>query len=402
MAVNDVSGDVGLMELQLTRPKVTLWIRPDIAAAHWRQLDEQLLAEPPPPTPTAASGTTGISAGAGPVNQRSLEPAAECVGHVVADDPEAGEHAGDSPHLAGPRCACVGLEDEEPQMFVRWTACALIFGWVSLLPVLFMQPHEERPRQQMFRKNLLKPCYFVMPAWILIWLLNTLELIFQVQIMPPFVFFGVGHMVLPAILAWYMLKMQAADEQLVLDQRASRSAEAANGTPVAVEDPAPTLLKELIAINPVALVWVGACASIPLFFSSLLTPMATERGKLAQGFVNLVYAPLIIVQLAFAWVCWHMRFIELPKMYLMGFGLLMSVPCFAIWCMCLACSSRYGRQDVELVKRQRLERGRAAAAGRAGPLAAPGPEAGTQEEQGTTFVDCTESQNRQWELIFMA
>merc|ERR1712226_398237 len=118
------------------------------------------------------------------------------------------------------------------------------------------------------------------------------------------------------------MQLQAADERLVLEQRKSRLTEVGCSIPVVTEDPSPTFLKELITINPVALIWLGACASIPLVACSLLTPMATERGKMAKGYLNVIYGPLMCLQIAFGYVLYNMRFIDLPKYYLAGFGLL--------------------------------------------------------------------------------
>jgi hypothetical protein len=228
-------------------------------------------------------------------------------------------------------------------------------------------------------------------------------MLIQVKIMPPVFYFGVCHMILPGILVWYMMRMQQEDERLALEQRKSREVEAGSTVALAVEDPSPTFLKELITINPVALIWVGACASIPLVVSSLLTPLETQRGRMAQGYVQLIYAPLMLAQIGFGYVLWTTRFIDLPKLYLAGFALLLSVPCFLVWCVCLLSASRYGRQDMTLVQRQRLERGREAkrAAERA---VAPGAQ--EMDEQAAagfprtqTIVDITEAQHQQWQLI---
>merc|ERR1712151_1241776 len=73
-----------------------------------------------------------------------------------------------------------------------------------------------------------------------------------------------------------------------------------------------------------------------------------------------IYGPLISLQLSFGYILYHMRFIDLPKFYLVAFGLLLSVPCFIIWCFCLVCASRYGRQDFAMVEQQRVERAREA------------------------------------------
>mmetsp|Transcript_38957 Transcript_38957/g.87727 ORF Transcript_38957/g.87727 Transcript_38957/m.87727 type:complete len:216 (+) Transcript_38957:1-648(+) len=215
-------------------------------------------------------------------------------------------------------------------------------------------------------------------------------------------------MLMPAVLVWYMMQMQAADEALVLEQRQARQKEACCTIPVVTEDPAPTFLKELIAINPVALIWLGSCASIPLLMASLLTPMQTTRGKMAQGYVNIIYAPCVFLQVAFAWTLHHVRFINLPKVYLAGIGLLLSVPCFAVWCLCLVCASRYGRQDLALVQRQRRENAKEALKAMQLPISDDGTAASNfdagLEVLGSSggLVDCTEAQNRDWELIYTA
>lgn len=302
--------------------------------------------------------------------------------------------------MGAPACACLAFEDEEAQILTRWTVCAIMFGWVTMLPVLLVQPHEERPRQQLFRQYLLKPCLLVMPLWILMWLLDCLQMIFEHQIVHPFFYFGLCHMALPAVLVWYLLQMQLADEKLVLDQRRARAAEALYSVPVVVEDPAPTLLRELITINPVALVWLGTCASIPLVTASLLTPMTTRRAKLAQGYVHVVYGPLMLLQVTFAYILFHVRFVDLPKLYLAGFGVLFPVPCFLVWCFCLVCVSRYGREDVALVERQRLER--AAELLQQLALARSPSGASAAASCGEGLVDCTEAHQREWELIYTA
>merc|ERR1740117_2370601 len=170
-------------------------------------------------------------------------------------------------------------------------------------------------------------------------------------------------MIIPGILVFFLIQMQAADERLVLEQRASRLKDCSVPGAVSalcVEDPSPTLLKEMIMMNPVALVWLGASVSIPLLVASLATPLQTERGRMAQGYVHLIYGPMVFLQLGFAYVIYHVRFVDLPKLYLAGLGVLLTVPCFVVWCLCLVCASRYGRKDLDLARRQRLERGKEA------------------------------------------
>jgi len=304
--------------------------------------------------------------------------------------------------LPGPRCACIAFEDEEPQIFTRWTVCGLIFGWVTMLPVLLMQPHEERPRQQLFRQYLLKPCLLVMPISIFLWLLDSLEVLFAVQVIRPLYYFGICHMIVPAVLIFYLMQMQAADELLMLEQRKSRIEEAGSTVPIVAEDPAPMLLRELVTVNPVALIWLSGCAAIPVVVSSLLTPMQTERGRLAQGYVHLIYGPCVFLQVAFGYIIYRLRFIDLPMFYLEGIGMLLSLPCFLVWSICLFCSSHYSRKDVALVEKQRQDRAKEALKKtRFGvPDSSAGQAAGG--EGAVELVDCSEAANREWELVFSA
>merc|ERR1719221_1188786 len=113
-----------------------------------------------------------------------------------------------------------------------------------------------------------------------------------------------------------MMQLQVADERLVLEQRKAREAEVGCSMPVVIEDPMPSFLRELITINPVALVWIGACAAIPIVACSLLTPMGTARSRLAQGYVNLIYAPMAFIQVTWLYILYHVPFNMLPKLYL--------------------------------------------------------------------------------------
>merc|ERR1719410_2807005 len=179
-----------------------------------------------------------------------------------------------------------------------------------------MQPQVERPRQQLFRQHLLKPCILVMPFWVFLWILDCLQLLFQYELIHPLYYFGLCHMVLPGVLVWYIMQMQLADQELVLEQRKTRQAEAGSNVPMVVEDPAPTLLRALISINPLTLILLGSSISIPLVVISSLTHMKTERSKLAQSYVNIIYAPLMFLQVAFFWLLRQVRFVDLPRAYL--------------------------------------------------------------------------------------
>uniref|UniRef100_A0A7S2ICW5 Uncharacterized protein n=1 Tax=Zooxanthella nutricula TaxID=1333877 RepID=A0A7S2ICW5_9DINO len=428
VAVNHVTADVGMMQLELTKAEVTLWVRSEVY--HPSQLESEVLAEPdaivvpgngnvePCPPSELQVQQSQPGAGAGPCGG----PGPTFLGRP-AFDPEAVAPIVEPDANSGPRCACVLLEDEEPQILVRWLVCSILFGWVTLLPVILMQPHEERPRQHLFRQYLLKPCIIILPLWILLWVLDSFEVMFEVSLLHPFYYFSIVHMIFPAVLIRFLMQLQAADERLVLEQRKIRQAEGAkdhaDAQPIAVEDPAPTLLRELICVNPVALVWIGAVASIPLVAFNMLMSVKTERARLAQGFVNMIYAPLIALQVAFMWVLFRVRFIDVPKLYLAAFGLLLSVPCFLVWCCCLMCASRFGRQDMALVERQRLERAKEVYSTRPlRPLAPPTEDdseiglsgtrvaeaspASTAEPAAADLVDLTEAMQREWELIYTA
>jgi len=385
VAVNGVHADVGMMQVELTKAEVTLWLRSEVY--HPSQLESEVLSESYP------GGLDG--------QQQDELPQPNTYGV-----PNAGAQEAAMITVSGPRCACVRFEDEEPEILTRWLVCSILFGWVTVLPVLLMQPHEERPRQRLFREYLLKPCMFIMPIWCMAWVLDCAEVMLQVPLMRPFLYFTIIHMLLPAVLVWFLMKLQVADEQLVLDQRKSREAELQKETPasslqcVAVEDPTPTFLKELIMVNPVALVWLGTVAAVPIVISSMLTRTATERARLAQGYVNVIYGPLIALQLAFIYVLRGVKFLDMPKLYLIGFGLLLSIPCFLIWCFCLMCSSRYGRQDMMLVERQRVERANAVVEARGG--IASKAEQGGADKATKDMIDLTEAMNREWTLIFSA
>jgi len=376
VAVNDVTADVGMMQAQLTQSKVTLWLRSDFASP-----ESELAA--------AIAVASGAPAPNAPAPTALGRP--EATGWAAAVSEAAAV-------AAGPRCACVPLEDEEQQTFMHWTVCSIIFGWVTLLPVLLTQPHEHRPRQQLFRQYLLKPCLLMLPVAMLLWLLDCIEVMAELEFYKPFYYFVICHVVIPGVLVFYLVQMQAADEKLALEQRKTRLKESPSVTPVVAEDPTPILLKELIEVNPVALVWLGASASIPLVVASFITPLQTERGKKAQSYINIIYTPCAVLQVFYLWVIWRVRFIDLPRLYAAAISLLLSIPCFIVWCFCLMCASSYGREDLGIVEKQRQERAKnvLAAAGLAAPEAT-GPET----PPGSGLVDCSEA-TRDGVLMFSA
>lgn len=322
VAVNDVSGDVGLMQLQLMEPKVTLWLVVDLDHPAMNELER-------------------------------FDPPEEAEGRI-----ELGRATPAAPLTPSPglRCACIGLEDEDPQIFNRWSVFAVMFGWIMMLPILFMKPPPERPRLQIFRQYLLKPCAILIPITLTLWTLDCLSLITMVEYVEPLYYYLICHTFFASTMVWFLMQMQLADERLVLEQRKTRLEEARIPLHVVIEDPAPLFLKELLTLNPVALVYLGTLASIPIVIAQFLCPMSTRRGKMAQGYINLMYSPLALLQLASVYLINQTRWIDLPKLYLLGFGLVLNIPCFCVWCCCLCCSTRYTRSDVSLVQKQRLER----------------------------------------------
>lgn len=423
VAVNNVSADIGMMQVELMKPSVSLWVRSEMF--HASQLEDEVLADDPEPAledNSQEQNAGGQKIGKPTQGLPSLEDGEdERPGPTFGEeceDPSANEVIGlhsEVEATAGPRCACLAYEDEEPQILTRWLVCSIVFGWVTMLPVLLMQPHESRPRQQLFRQYLLKPCVLIMPLWGIAWSLDCIEVFFEYMIFSPFFYFLVIHMVFPAVIVWFLMKLQAADERLVLEQRKSREGEAKKENkvlqPSAVEDPSPTLIKELLCVNPIALVLLGILASIPIVASSLLTPMKTERAKMAQGFLHLVYTPMIMLQLFTISILRNVAFVKLPGFYITGFSILLSAPCFIVWCVCLACASRYGQQDMALVQRQRQERAKKVAeeANKALPGASQNPfsdvEAGPNQGRETSvsnLIDLTEAMHRENELIFTA
>merc|ERR1719506_1461695 len=118
---------------------------------------------------------------------------------------------------------------------------------------------------------------------------------------------------------------------------------------------------------------------------------------MAQGFVSLIYAPMICLQLGLGYLLYHAHFEDLPQLYFMPIAYLVSIPCIVVACGCVVCTARYGRMDMALVRRQRLERGREADA------KAPSPAQPPDEAQPSRpIVDCSESLYREWELIYSA
>jgi len=149
-------------------------------------------------------------------------------------------------------------------------------------------------------------------------------------------------------------------------------------------------------MNPIALILTGTFAAFPIMIMSCLNPMQTERGKLAQGYLHMVYLPLTLLQILFIVVSYHVTFLSLPHFYITSARHLISVPCLMLWCVLLFVGSRYGHSDVKLVKRQRCERAHALL----------GRPSESQSDLGVATdsdrIDCSVSSHHHWELIFSA
>jgi len=134
----------------------------------------------------------------------------------------------------------------------------------------------------------------------------------------------------------------------------------------------------------------------------MLTPMQTRRAQQAQGFVNIIYAPLSIIQLVSLYALYHLKFVELPKMYLASFGLMLSFPCVIVWCLCLCCATRYAKQDFQLVHSQRLERAKAIVKQQGKDRELENSSSESPAAGQVLLVDCTEAIASEYELIFTA
>jgi len=422
VAINGVHADVGLMQQQLAQSKVTMWVRPDLGC-HASDFQGLVLDD--------VEGTNQPNAGEGPRapdvepppsrdakadpdaadGQDDLDPTApQPFGRVdnlyVAELRRAADASAEA---SAPRVACLALEDEEPQILMRWTACSLLFGWVTMLPVLLMHPHEERPRQKLFREFLLKPSLFVLSLWMFLWFVDCLEIIFIAEILPPFAYFSFCHMVLPSILLKFLCNMQVEDERLILEQRKNRAAEAATAMPFCCEDAPPTFFKELLVMNPLSMVLVGANLAAQICLAAVFMPLQTSRGQLAAKHLKIVYGPLILLQLEYLRLLSQTAFMDLPQMYADAVTMMFFWPCLLVWCTCFLCAARYGRHDLALVHEQRNDRAQEVlkklevpGAITTAAAAAAAEEGGGNGNSARQNVDCTEAHSREWELTFSA
>ncbi|CAE8588847.1 unnamed protein product, partial [Polarella glacialis] len=101
---------------------------------------------------------------------------------------------------------------------------------------------------------------------------------------------------------------------------------------------------------------------------------------------------------------YQLRFADVPRFYLAGFGLLLSLPCFFVWCLCLVCSARFAKQDLSLVEQQRLESAKAQVQKEqvAELREAADDELSPQTLPSAPLVDCTEAMSHEYELIYTA
>ncbi|CAE8621703.1 unnamed protein product, partial [Polarella glacialis] len=107
VAVNNVTGDVGLMQQQLLKPQVTLWVRVELLHP------SQIYAEMYGPEAEQVHELDGHATPGVP-------------GEVTFGNATIGQPARIGP--PAPRCACIAMEDEEAQILTRWTICGVMFG----------------------------------------------------------------------------------------------------------------------------------------------------------------------------------------------------------------------------------------------------------------------------------
>ena len=50
-----------------------------------------------------------------------------------------------------------------------------------------------------------------MPFRFVLWVLDRIEVLRAVRILRPFFCYGICHVIMPAVLVWYLFRMQAAD-----------------------------------------------------------------------------------------------------------------------------------------------------------------------------------------------
>jgi len=355
IAVNDVHGDVGLMQQELlTADTVTLYCHCHLADP---TLDERDEIYDENVNPVSLGATTVVPSTTGEVN------------HKVS---------------------CAGLEDEEPQMMLRWLICSFAFGWVSLLPVMLVDPHPLRPRQRLFREVMLPACCLIIPIWVGLWVLDVVSILLHKEFIPVFWYYVGLHMGLAGLIVFLAMRLQQKDLEIVDGQREQRRKEVAEGDgeksakvrDFICEDAPPTLLRELLISNPVAIVFIGSLVAFPLFISQILFPLKSARGKLAQTYICISFGILSVLQGATVWFLWQITFENLPRLYLAGFGVLIWYPFFIGYCCCLVFSGHYAKRDLNLIKKQRKER--AAEYGVSGP----------------GMVELMETRSKEWELVF--
>eukprot|EP00397_Hematodinium_sp_SG-2012_P016693 GEMP01017040.1.p1 GENE.GEMP01017040.1~~GEMP01017040.1.p1 ORF type:complete len:654 (+),score=102.73 GEMP01017040.1:55-2016(+) len=357
VGVNEIHGDVGPMQVELmTAQNVTLYCHTHLGdpTMEDEELKEAFKAYP---------GATVIG------NKDDANATLPASTHTVS---------------------VVGLEDEEPQMLLRWVLCSFTLGWVSLLPVVFLEPHEERPRQTQFQNIFGTAGKIILPIWIVMWIVDSVSIMLHIQLIPPFFYYIIVHMVLAGIVVILGMKLQFQDTEHVCDQRRVRrdeveaAGDAENNVkirPFVTEDPPPTLLRELLICNPIAVVFMGCLVAIPIVIGTLFYPLNTERGKLAQTYVCMTFGSLCILQLATIGLLWQLTLDIVPTVYLAGFAALVWYPCFIAYCICLLCSGHYAKRDLDLCRRQRIERAAAYVTDK-------------------NAVEIGETRGREWELSF--
>lgn len=222
-AVNEIHGDVGPMQRELLRSKeVTLWCR--VTAEDPEEFDSNTNINANVADSTNIANNSNNS-NTSSVQQLGILPAVTVGVPANTDDNNTDDNIRENnnntknttpaynyaPHVILPlkkQIAVVAMEDEDMVLMFRWVICSMAFGWVTLIAIILVNPHEERPRQQLFHKHLQKiALYFVLPIWFVLWLLDAVQIAFHVAFYKPWVYFLTTHMLVAAVVVFVGMKV---------------------------------------------------------------------------------------------------------------------------------------------------------------------------------------------------
>ena len=102
---------------------------------------------------------------------------------------------------------------------------------------------------------------------------------------------------MPAVLVWYLFQTQAAGEALCLEQcrsrRGGRLHRPRRQRGSLADLPQGAHCDKSLGVDLPRRLCLG-----PLLAASLLTPLLAQRGKMAQGYGSIIYAPRVFLQVA--------------------------------------------------------------------------------------------------------